>query len=132
MVLEIAFPPASLDPKVTHTAWFVGHEAINRYRCDNVAIMNLRYKLSETEGKDKIKLAKIEVESFFHNRMGHDKMVTAVFDVMNGDQVVGSTSIRLKVEETDARKRAFVLTVPRNQLLKETTKLRITVRAVDG
>ena len=128
MILELAFPPADVDPSVKETGWLTGKEPLSKYRCDNVAITNLRSKLTEIEGKK----AKIDVELFLHNRIGHDKAVTITFELLNGDQVVGTSVLSVKeVKETDTAQRALILTLPREKLVKGVTKLKLTMKVVD-
>ena len=57
-------------------------------------------------------------------------MVTATFDVLNGEEVIASTVVQQKVEETDSSREVFHPVIAKEKLNADTT-IRITMRTKD-
>jgi hypothetical protein len=129
MILETPFFIASETLRASDSAWITGKENTGIYHCDNVSISALRMKaraIGET--------ADIFVSVTLKNRKGHDKIVTADFEVLNGEEL--ATAFRLgpvKVDEPDSKTLTVEVKIPRAKLVKDPiTMTRITMTAVDG
>jgi hypothetical protein len=112
--------------------WFTSGEYVllRLSRCEKVAIGALEMKAREFP-KDKADIA-VKV-SLFNPDQGHDKKVILHFEVMNGDEIVGSFDLPVsKVKEGAMVTKTINTTLPLEALKTDPmTKLRITMQNWD-
>jgi hypothetical protein len=129
MLVETPFWLASVPDSVKETlAWTQGKDWLGKYTCEGVKLANLLMKLKEVDGK-----ANITAMIVLANPHSNDKRVTVACEVLNGDEVIAKFGVAgVKVEETDSVERKAKFAVPRAQLIKDTTKLRIKITVTNG
>lgn len=101
----------------------------------NTTLRKIAYKGTEipfTDASTQLpnRLLRVDGRAYSFVRQGHDKMVTATFDVLNGEEVIASTVVQQKVEETDSSREVFHLVIAKEKLNADTT-IRITMRTKD-
>ena len=109
-----------------HWATSPEYDRLGHFRCNKIAIIGLEMQVRE--------VASAKAEARFRVRLknpdqNHDKMVTVLFDVINGEQVDATFKLGpLKVKEDAAVTRTIETSLPIAALKTDPrTKLRITM-----
>jgi hypothetical protein len=116
MVLEAVF--AAADRSTWRNEWFSTEQyrRLSKFRCEKISIWGLEMSARELPGE------KVEVKTrvrLMNPDQNHDKKVTLLFEVVNGDKVEESFShVYEKVSPARAEfeKRSGALSQPRNAL----------------
>jgi hypothetical protein len=129
MVIETPLFIATTDPSVRKTGWIQGKTSLRSYVCDNVFIANYKMKLKDSKDG----LTELAIEMVLSNLPGHDKDVTLVFEVLNGeDSVATFRDGPFEVKEGKWSTREARALLPRTKLIGEPlSRLRITMKVVD-
>lgn len=131
MIIEGPFPPAIPDARAKKD-WFstADYEGLWKYQCDRLRVTEVEFRLDKVtkDGKLPVKI-RISLSSPDQN---HDKAVDVLFEIHNGDSIVGSEKTSFKVKE-GGRVEADVRTLLLLSDLKvnPTTQLRITLHTKD-
>jgi hypothetical protein len=138
MILETIFLPAD-KTLWKKDGWITNadYTRLRWFRCENVSIVGLSMKAREFP-KDKLDLS---VKVMLWNPDRHlqvwiplDKRVTLLFEVMNGEEIVGTFKLPpVKVFEGEVVERTIKTTLPLTALKADPmTKLRITMMNWDA
>lgn len=132
MILEVPLPVASLPATtVKKGAWLTTPEfgGLRKYRCDKISIVSLEMNQREPAA------GKVEINTrvrLLNPDQNHDKKVTLLFQVVNGDEVSGSYGFQaVKVKEGAMVTKTLKTTLPSSALVQDQTKLRITMTTWD-
>ena len=144
MILETVFAAADRslwDPTKGHPmgAWFSApeYEGLVEYSCDGVHLRHFDHKqktwqsglaMSVMPGEGG--MLNVAVRAMIDNpKKNHDRKIEVLFEVMNGDKVVASTTVKRGVEEGDEKPLLTHFTLAPADLIQEPmTRLRLTIR----
>jgi hypothetical protein len=147
MILETVFAAADRslwDPSKGHLPgfWFSAEEygALGKFSCDGVYLRH-RYNREQKTWEPGLAMSVLEAEGgtllvqvramVDNPKKNHDRKVEIVFEALNGDTLIGSSTVKRGIEEGDEKPLLAHFSLPAADLTADPmTRLRLTVRVL--